>query len=245
MKAGSAAQRQLLDLADLDAELARIAHRARTLPEDAELAELGKQREAAHDDVVRSEITAEDLTREYKRIDSEVNGMSAREAKDTALLQSGKLAPKALTELQHELAGLGRRRAVLEDELLSVMEQQEAVGTESERAQATVLDIDSKIGEATGRRDAALAKLDGDREVRAKRRDEVAAGVDEGLLAVYDRQRSQGRAGAALLRARRCGGCGMELDRGLIAQITAAAEDEVVRCDECGAVLVRTAESGL
>ena len=79
---------------------------------------------------MRAEIASEDLEREYKRIDSEINGMSAREAKDTALLQSGKLAPKALTELQHELAGLGRRRSVLEDELLSVMEQQEAVGAE-------------------------------------------------------------------------------------------------------------------
>ena len=245
MKAGSGAQRQLLDLADLDAELARIAHRARTLPEEAELAVLAEQRDAARGDLVHAEIAAEDLDREYRRIDSEVTGMSAREAKDTALLQSGKLAPKALTELQHELAGLGRRRSVLEDELLAVMEQQEALGAEAERAQATVLDIEAKVAEATGRRDAALAGLDGEREVKAQRRAEVVALVDEALLAVYDRQRAQGRAGAALLRARRCGGCGMELDRGLIGQISAAADDEVVRCDECGAVLVRTPESGL
>jgi len=245
MKASSGAQRQLLNLADLDAELARIAHRTRTLPEDAELAELAKQRDAARDDLVRAEIASEDLEREYKRIDSEINGMSAREAKDTALLQSGKLAPKALTELQHELAGLGRRRSVLEDELLSVMEQQEAVGAESERAQATVLDFDTKVAEATARRDAALSKLAADREVKAQRRGEVVAGVDAALLAIYDRERSQGRAGAALLRARRCGGCGMELDRGFIAKVTASADDEVVRCDECGTILVRTSESGL
>jgi predicted nucleic acid-binding Zn-ribbon protein len=37
----------------------------------------------------------------------------------------------------------------------------------------------------------------------------------------------------------------MELDRSVIAGIKATAPDEVVQCDECGAILVRTAESGL
>ncbi|NED62422.1 hypothetical protein G3I15_16010, partial [Streptomyces sp. SID10244] len=45
--------------------------------------------------------------------------------------------------------------------------------------------------------------------------------------------------------ARRCGACRMELDRGTIASIGAKPADEVVRCEECGAVLVRTAESGI
>ena len=68
-------------------------------------------------------------------------------------------------------------------------------------AQATVLDFDTKVAEATARRDAALSKLAADREVKAQRRGEVVAGVDAALLAIYDRERSQGRAGAALLPA--------------------------------------------
>ena len=50
---------------------------------------------------------------------------------------------------------------------------------------------------------------------------------------------------AALLRARRCGGCRMEIDRAEIERIASAPPEEVVHCEECGAILVRTHESGL
>jgi uncharacterized protein len=51
--------------------------------------------------------------------------------------------------------------------------------------------------------------------------------------------------GAALLRARRCGACRIELDRSAISRIAGSPADEVVTCDECGAIMVRTPESGL
>ncbi|MGZ4556557.1 MAG: C4-type zinc ribbon domain-containing protein, partial [Mycobacteriaceae bacterium] len=65
------------------------------------------------------------------------------------------------------------------------------------------------------------------------------------LLAVYERQRASRGAGAALLQARRCGACRMELDRNLIARFAASPAELVLRCEECGAILVRTKESGL
>jgi predicted nucleic acid-binding Zn-ribbon protein len=37
----------------------------------------------------------------------------------------------------------------------------------------------------------------------------------------------------------RCGACRIELDRGEVARIAAAAEDEVLRCSECRAILLR------
>jgi predicted nucleic acid-binding Zn-ribbon protein len=40
----------------------------------------------------------------------------------------------------------------------------------------------------------------------------------------------------------RCGACRIELDRGELARIAAAADDEVRRCEECGAILLRTKE---
>lgn len=245
MKASPDVQRLLLDLADLDADLARVDHQINNLPEDAELAELASATDAARGDLVRAEISAEDLDREYKRIESEINGMAGREAKDSALLAAGGLAPKALSELQHELSGLGRRRANLEDELLVVMEQQEAIGAEQQRAQATTLDIETKVAETTGRRDAARERLVAERAVKADKRTTLAGEIDDELLAVYDRRRADGRIGAGLLRARRCGACRMEIDHGTLARIADTAADVVVRCEECGAILVRTHESGI
>jgi predicted nucleic acid-binding Zn-ribbon protein len=56
---------------------------------------------------------------------------------------------------------------------------------------------------------------------------------------------SKGGVGAALLQHRRCGGCQLGIDAAELATIKAAPADEVVRCEECSRILVRTAESGL
>ncbi|GAC69463.1 zinc ribbon domain-containing protein [Gordonia soli] len=245
MRVDSGRQRVLLDLAEVDAQITRLDHSRTHLPEDAEIAEIDRKVEVARDDLVRAEIAAEDLGREYKRIEGEVNGMSSREARDSQLLTAGGLAAKALSELQHELTGLARRRGILEDELLSIMEQQEALSGEEQRAAATVDQLGTDLASVQERRAAALATLDEDRAVADTRRASIVSEVDPELLAIYDRQRSAGKVGAGLLRARRCGACRMELDRGTIAGIAAADPSEVIRCEECGAVLVRTSESGL
>jgi predicted nucleic acid-binding Zn-ribbon protein len=73
----------------------------------------------------------------------------------------------------------------------------------------------------------------------------MAKGFPDDLLKLYDRQREQRGIGAAPFQSRRCGACRIELDRNAVSKVKEAAADEVVRCEECGAILVRTTESGL
>jgi predicted nucleic acid-binding Zn-ribbon protein len=72
------------------------------------------------------------------------------------------------------------------------------------------------------------------------------AGVGEDLAALYEKIRtvSSGVA-AAELKHRRCDGCRLELGTVDLDRIRRAPEDEVIRCEECRRILVRTAESGL
>lgn len=235
----------MLDIADIDSELLRIDHRRAMLPENAELAALGEQLQTQRDEAVRAQIAAEDLLRESRRLDNEITSMSLREQKDNQQIAAGNLPAKALSELEHEVAGLIRRRSMLEDEMLEVMEQQEAVSADEQRASAMTNHSERQIEDATARRDVALEKIAQDEAEATAKRAALIANVDPALLAIYERQVSHGQVGAGLLRAGRCGACRMELDRGLIGRITATASDEVVRCDECGAILVRTHESGL
>jgi uncharacterized protein len=58
--------------------------------------------------------------------------------------------------------------------------------------------------------------------------------LDAELVALYQ------KVGAGVLQGRRCGACRIEIDRGESARIAAAAEDDVVRCPECGAILLRS-----
>ena len=86
---------------------------------------------------------------------------------------------------------------------------------------------------------AALAEIDQSRHQRLSRRDELTAGLDPELVALYERQRARGGPGAGPLQGRRCGACRIEIDRGELARISSAADDDVLRCPECSAILLR------
>ncbi|MFE3292576.1 zinc ribbon domain-containing protein [Rhodococcus sp. NPDC059234] len=238
-------QAKLLDLAAVDTELTRIAHRRRTLPEQGELTRLESDRVGRKDAAVAVQIVLDDLDRDIKKLEGEVEAVRKREERDRKLLESGTVAAKALTELEHELGSLARRQGVLEDELLEVMERREATQSDYDHAGGQLSQIDDAMVDVTRRRDDAVADLDAAQQRCETDRAALVGEFPDDLLAVYDRQRSQGGVGAALLQARRCGACRIEIDRGEIARIAATAPETVVRCPECSAIMVRTKESGL
>ena len=69
----------------------------------------------------------------------------------------------------------------------------------------------------------------------------------EVMARLEDAQRSLEELTAQLAdaRARQCTGCMIGLDNAELGKLRAAAEDEVLRCEECQRILVRTEESGL
>ena len=95
-------------------------------------------------------------------------------------------------------------------------------------------------------RDTATAEIDAEVELLTAQRSTQVSGVDDGLVTLYEKIRAQqGGVGAAELKQRRCGGCRLELNNVEIGRLRDAPEDEVLRCEECRRILVRTAESGL
>lgn len=237
-------QAKLLDLAAVDTELTRIAHRRRTLPEQEEVQRLESDRVGRKDAAVAVQIVLDDLDRDIAKLESEVDAVRKREDKDRQLLASGTVGAKQLTELEHELTSLVRRQGVLEEELLEVMERREATQGDYERAGAQVDQIDDELVDAGRRRDDAVADLDTAQQRCETDRAALVAEQPADLLAVYERQRSGGGVGAALLQARRCGACRIEIDRGELARISAAPPEEVLRCTECSAILLRVKDFG-
>ncbi|BBY60398.1 zinc ribbon domain-containing protein [Mycolicibacterium sarraceniae] len=239
MKAELAQQRSLLELAELDAELARLAHRAAHLPEQQSYdTALADHREAA-DRLAALAIALEDVDAEVTRFESEIDGVRQREDRDRKLLDSGTVNPKQLEELQHELETLERRQSSLEDSLLEVMEHLEQLAGDKTGQVAKLEALQADLTTAGHNRDEALEEIEKQRGQRAAQRNAVAAGLDSALVQLYERQRATSGVGAARLLGRRCGACRIELDRGELARISAAAEDEVIRCPECQAILLR------
>ncbi|MGH3946489.1 MAG: zinc ribbon domain-containing protein [Pseudonocardiaceae bacterium] len=245
MNADPAAQRRLLDLAAVDAELTRAAHRRRSLPELAEIEQADKDLLAGRDSLVAAETAASDLDREIRKLEAEIDQVRAREDRDRGLLDSGSISSgKQLEDLQHELATLQRRQTILEDDLLEVMERREATGADVDRSRAALAGIEQRRLDAARRRDEAVADLESTEEHRQQERRILLGELPADLVALYERIRAQRGTGAALLRQQRCGACQLELDRTAVGRLREAAPDEVLRCEECGVVLVR-GEPGL
>jgi uncharacterized protein len=245
LKADPAVQRRLLELAETDAELATIEHRRRTLPEIVEIASAEQTARAKRDAQVAVATQLDDLDREVKRQEKEIEQVRARADRDNKMLQSGAVAAKQMTDLEHEIATLQRRQSALEDDLLELMERREAVEMQGQHAEVESAKAEAAVADASHRRDEVFKDL-ATQEARAiAQREKLIPQFTEPLLTLYNRVRVQKGTGAALLRSRRCGACRLELDRVVISQIKAAAPDDVLRCEECGAILVRTPESGL
>ncbi len=246
MKVDHFEQQKLLDLAAEDVALTQLAHRRRTLPEVAAVEAAEESERELSADVVRAETEVKDLGREVRRLESDVDTVRQRAAKDQQRLDSGSATPKEMTNLQHELESLGLRQADLEDQQLELMERLETAETALATAQQGLVAARETRERAEQVRDDALADIADGTTRHEAARTEVAALISAPLLALYDRIRAQtGTTGAAMLQARACQGCRLELYGNQLNAVRNADPHEVVRCENCGRILVRTAESGL
>lgn len=239
-------QVRLLDVQALDTRLRQLEHRRTSLPEHARLAALDTDRTTLGDRLVVARATVTDIERELRKSETDVEQVRSRAERDQARLDSGQGSAKDLQAIQHELVSLARRQSELEDVELEVMERLESAQGEADGLATQMETIEAEASQVTTTRDAALAEFAAEATKVTAERDGIASGLDAALVALYDKIRaSSGGVAAAALKAKRCEGCRMELTASDLGRIRTAPDDEVLRCDECRCILVRTAESGL
>jgi predicted nucleic acid-binding Zn-ribbon protein len=188
----------------------------------------------------------DDLTVEQAKADREVEQVKTRRERDRTRMDSGQITnPKDLERMQHELVSLERRISTLEDAELEVMEKLEEAQQLLDGLGIRAEDIDARLAELVAARDEKRVEIDRSLEEVSAARAPATEGIPEDLMALYERLREQKGIGAALLRSRQCGGCNMTLDASELSRIRSAPADEVIRCEECQRILVRTDESGL
>ena len=235
-----AEQRLLIDLQDIDAALARLAHERRALPVLARIETTITRLK----DNKRAALLATAALSEAKQgathAEDEVGQVVRRAAALRERLAAGGDAARDLTAIQGEIDQLGRRQAVLEDAQIAAMEALEAAQAESDRLAAEEQTIRAAGRELTAERDAEFTRIDEETERLRARRDELAGTISAALLADYDAVRAAtGGLGVLALRGHRLEGGSVELSPAELARIDAAPADAIIHAEENDVIIVR------
>lgn len=239
MKAEVSQQRLLLEVAEVDAALTRLTHRSTHLVEQQRFDAVQAEHREANDRLAALSIAVEDLDAQIAKFESEIDAVRQRETRDEQLMDSGSVGAKQVAELQHELETLQRRQAALEEQQLEIMQRREELQGEQAEELALIDALQGDLTTAQVERDNALVSIDDARQVAGDRRVALLGSVAPELAEMYEKQRKLGGPGAGLLQGARCGACRIDLDRGELSRISAADDDDVLRCPECGVILVR------
>jgi predicted nucleic acid-binding Zn-ribbon protein len=230
----------LLALQERDLALDRLRHERQALPERARLASLDERLQAlaATRDARRAE--RDEVARQEQRYADEVQQLGEQAGAAERRLYSGEVAsPRELQALQADVEQLRRRQRTVEDRELGAMEQREPL----EGALATVAAerdaAEVEAAEARAALDGRERELDASLAGEQAARDQLAAGIDAGLLADYERRRARANGvGVARLVGSTCQGCHLAIPATEVDRIRKQGDGAHAYCDNCGCILV-------
>jgi len=243
VNASPADQRRLLDIAELDARIRQADHARKNPPQSGLVQKLLTHRQELSRELSVRLGVRDDLRIELSRIESDVAVVDARATRDADRLTTSTNSKEA-QGLESELASLARRKSDLEDAELEIMERLEQADTAVAEQEALIAETNAEGARLSAEGKQLVADSTATFDQASRDRAAVAAEIAADLVALYDKISLRG-VGAGLLRRNTCESCNMVLAGTDLQAIRQAPDDAVLTCPECGAILVRTEESGL
>ena len=229
---------RLLDLQAEDTAILRLTERRAALPEAARLAEVNDQLAELNADIEIATKQNDEIGREQSKLEGEIELIDQKIAREEQRMYAGTVSnPKELSALQAEVASLQRKKSMVEDGLLEVMDQKEQASNTLDllTAERTTLAAEAEqltaaVGELTGDIDKELAE-------HTSARDKIAPEIPGDLLTLYDKLRETKHGiGAARLEGGTCQGCHTKLPAKEAERVR--NEGGLQRCDNCRRILV-------
>lgn len=246
MKATPEDQLRLLDLQKVDAEIDLLNHRAKNLPEHSQITELEAVKQSSDSELGLVSIDEADVKREVAKADADAEQVRTRKTRDEVRLASGQGSAKDLEHLQHELVSLSRRVNDLEEIELEIMMRLDEFTSKANEYRVIIADTDAKLEVLTASRDKQLSELAANVKNLKEERGTIAGKIAPEFLALYEKLRASNEGvGAAAIVRKRCSGCHLDLTAIDAEKFKQAPVDDVLRCEECRRILIRTVDSGL
>jgi predicted nucleic acid-binding Zn-ribbon protein len=231
-------QKQLLALAALDVELARISNSRKQAEAEAELEAASADTLRLSDLLIDARNAVGELEMELGRAEADLELVANRINKDKQLLSSTS-SSKDAQGIEHELSTLAARRSELEDTQLQIMELLESAQQEHEKLKLEKQAADERLAALEQRVASELADLGSQAEKIQTERKSVISSIDQELAAAYERKFSRGVA-AGRLSGRDCGACRLSITATSFEELMALPSEELAECPNCQAFLVRS-----
>ncbi len=244
MKASPADQARLLELQALDTRLGQLARAAKDSSERKALAIAEGDQVRVRADLATLRGSLEDAQAELRRIESDVDSVTARLSRENERMLVA-TDPKIATALEKEIESLRRRQSDLEDVELIVMEKVEEHQSAANQVAADLREVEERKADAEHALAAALGANAEEVAALTSRRAALVASLPADLVDLYEKQRARYGSGATLLRRGVSEASGVQLFPDELDVVRKAAPDDVLICPSSSAILVRTGESGL
>jgi len=231
----------LLRLQERDTAIDQMRHRRDALPERASLAAVEAERTAVESQLADVTAQRDELARGQSRLEDEVESMEAKAAEVERKLYSGTVsAPRELQAMQADVESIKRHKSTVEDQLLELMEQREPLDAEVARLEAERKRLDADSAQLLRAITEAEVTIDVELQDEQRAREQLVGAVPDDLVSLYEElRRKLGGVGVAALVGDRCGGCHLKLPATELARIKREPPEAVLRCDQCGRILVR------
>jgi predicted nucleic acid-binding Zn-ribbon protein len=172
-----------------------------------------------------------------RTLELEIAGLAEKMTETEALLYSGRVRnPKELSDLQAELAALGRQRSAREDALLEAMVNVEDHTAAVGAARSTLAGVEAATLASQAELRAEAARIEENLKALTDERDMQLMSVSAADFAAYEALRwRKGGAAVALLEYNTCGVCGATPSSSRLQQ--ARLSEDLIACDNCERIL--------
>ena len=226
---------------DHDTAVDRLNHRRRAMPERVTLA--GVEEDLSKLEAVLAEVSARhDVARRMQKgREDELSAVEGRMAELDKRMYSGTVTiPRELQAMQADMESLRRRMGELEETVLEAIIESDGIADELAVLKSRQAGLDERASALRAAIAEAEVVIDEELGREAAARREAAAALPDELSRLYEQLRAKlDGVGAAPLANGRCGGCHLTLPSTELDRIRREPADALVRCEQCGRILVR------
>ncbi len=232
---------RLLELQGHDTALTQLHHRRGHLPEHTALTEADQVIVKITSNTAESRAAHSELSQKMAILEAQVHDLDTKiEGLNAQMFGDASWSPRELQAIEADIASIKKHRSELEDAELALIESFEPVDAIVRKADAEIAALNEKKVELGQAIVSAQSEIDRTAAVHLAERAALVSMIDADSLKLYETIKANNKGTAvARLEHGTCTSCRLKLPAVELDRIKHLADDKMVRCDECSAILVR------